>query len=66
MNNKSFQLFALLDFIVMEWCVYVVLLLSYSLYGELRVLLRERERSSTTKKASGTLIIKVLVFFLCM
>jgi hypothetical protein len=40
MNNNL--LFALLDFIVVEMCVYVVLFLSYSSYGERRVLLKEK------------------------
>ena len=41
MNNKPSQLFDLLDDDVMEWRVYGVLLLSYSLYGEQLVMLRE-------------------------
>jgi hypothetical protein len=41
MTNKPFKLFALLDYVVMAWCVYVVVFLSYSLNGEQRVLFRE-------------------------
>jgi hypothetical protein len=39
-NNNL--LFALLDFVVVGMCVYVVLFLSYSSYGERRVLWKEK------------------------
>jgi hypothetical protein len=41
MLNKHFSIVVLFDYDCIVWCVYVVLFLCYSLYGELRILLRE-------------------------
>jgi hypothetical protein len=35
LNQNLFQLFVLFDYVTIVWCVYVVLFLCYSLYGEL-------------------------------
>ena len=63
MNNKHFPLFALFDFDVMVWCVYFVLFYLISLYGELRVLLREVNDLQLPKRQVTLLFINVPMFY---
>ena len=63
MNIKSFQLVALFDFDVMVWCVYFVLFYLISLYGELRVLLREVNDLQLPKRQVALLFINVPMFY---
>jgi hypothetical protein len=53
MLNQPFSIVVLFDYVWIVWCVYVVLFLCYSLYDELRVLLREVKDRDLQKGKCG-------------
>jgi hypothetical protein len=64
MKNRPFQYcLSCLILLLLEWCVYVVLFLYYSLYGEQRVLLKEVKDHELPKRQVTHIIPPIFLLY---